>query len=84
MSLTAVSLASKRLVEECGYSQMCLNRIRKDLKEFQNEPPPGIYVEHDDQNITQVHALIVGPKGTPYEKGLALTYHQGSSYFQQV
>ena len=33
------------------------------------EPTPGIYVSVDEANIAVVHALCVGPEGTPYEGG---------------
>lgn len=47
----------------------CLRRIRKDVKSLFRDPLPGIYVVPDDTNATLLHAIIVGPFGTPYEGG---------------
>ena len=47
----------------------CLQRIRKDLKTMLKDPLPGIFAVPDDTIVTIVHALIVGPFGTPYEGG---------------
>lgn len=33
------------------------------------EPPPGLHIAADEDDITKVHALVVGPRGTPYEGG---------------
>lgn len=33
------------------------------------EPPPGLYVAADENDIAKVHALVIGPHGTPYEGG---------------
>ena len=46
-----------------------LPRIRKDLAEIINEAPEGIYVVQDECDMTKIHAVINGPKETPYEGG---------------
>lgn len=33
------------------------------------EPPPGLHIAADENDITKVHALVIGPRGTPYEGG---------------
>ncbi|XP_028396198.1 ubiquitin-conjugating enzyme E2 Z-like isoform X2 [Dendronephthya gigantea] len=33
------------------------------------DPPPGMCVVADDQDVTKIHALITGPFDTPYEGG---------------
>lgn len=33
------------------------------------EPPPGLFVIADEQDIMLIHAIIVGPMETPYEGG---------------
>ena len=44
-------------------------RILNDIRELYSDPVEGIYVVPDDERITILHALIVGPKDTPYESG---------------
>lgn len=36
------------------------------------EPPPGMFVVPDPQDMTKIHALITGPFDTPYEGGFFL------------
>lgn len=47
----------------------CVQRIKKDITEIYSEPPPFICVVPDQENITKIHALIIGPADTPYEGG---------------
>ena len=44
-------------------------RIRKDLAEIINEAPSGMFVVPDEADMTKIHAIITGPKDTPYEGG---------------
>jgi ubiquitin-conjugating enzyme E2 Z len=44
-------------------------RILNDIRELYSDPAEGIFVVPDDDKITILHALIVGPKDTPYESG---------------
>ncbi len=46
-----------------------LKRIISDIIEFREDPPENIHIEIDKENITNIKALIIGPKGTPYEDG---------------
>ena len=48
----------------------CIARIKNDIKAFATSQPPGIALVPDEEDITKLHALIVGPHGTPYEGGL--------------
>lgn len=50
-------------------SEQCTVRVKRDLAEFNANPPPGIFVAAEENNISKVHAIIVGPVGTPYEGG---------------
>lgn len=50
-------------------SPQCLQRTRRDLKDIYEQPPPGVFVAAEEQNITKIHALVVGPFDTPYEGG---------------
>merc|ERR1719376_288157 len=46
-----------------------LPRICKDLVEIMKEAPEGMYVVPDENDMTKLHAVITGPKDTPYEGG---------------
>ncbi|XP_077996936.1 ubiquitin-conjugating enzyme E2 Z-like [Glandiceps talaboti] len=50
-------------------TQQCILRIKRDIMSIYNEPPPGMCVVPDKDDITKVHALITGPFDTPYEGG---------------
>ncbi|KAH7960745.1 hypothetical protein HPB49_022758 [Dermacentor silvarum] len=50
-------------------SPQCLQRVQRDLAELAHHPPPGVFIEPEEEDITTIHAIIVGPDGTPYEGG---------------
>ncbi|XP_013379616.2 ubiquitin-conjugating enzyme E2 Z-like [Lingula anatina] len=50
-------------------SPQCLTRIKRDIMSIYQEPPPGMCIVPDKDNITKIHALITGPFDTPYEGG---------------
>jgi ubiquitin-conjugating enzyme E2 Z len=41
----------------------------RDLMSIYNEPPPGLFVVPDEDDMTIIHALITGSFDTPYEGG---------------
>ncbi|KAK3922727.1 Ubiquitin-conjugating enzyme E2 Z, partial [Frankliniella fusca] len=43
--------------------------IFRDIKEIVKNPLPGVSLELDEEDFMTIHALIVGPQGTPYENG---------------
>ncbi|GFS06919.1 ubiquitin-conjugating enzyme E2 Z [Elysia marginata] len=43
-------------------------RVR-DILAIYSDPPPGLCVMPDPQNITKIHGLLTGPFDTPYEGG---------------
>ena len=47
----------------------CIKRIKKDLENFALLNPEGISIVPDEEDMTKLHALIVGPRDTPYEGG---------------
>ncbi|RDD36081.1 Ubiquitin-conjugating enzyme E2 Z, partial [Trichoplax sp. H2] len=47
----------------------CVLRIKRDLAAILTDPPPGMFIVPDDDDITKMHALILGPFDTPYEGG---------------
>ncbi|RWS22310.1 hypothetical protein B4U80_01386, partial [Leptotrombidium deliense] len=52
-----------------GMPLIALDRIRKELREYEIDPKPDIFVFADEDDIRRQHALIIGPKDTPYEGG---------------
>lgn len=50
-------------------SRLCLSRLKKELDMMRRDPPPGIFLEQDGELVTRLHAVVVGPQGTPYEVG---------------
>ncbi|XP_069490681.1 ubiquitin-conjugating enzyme E2 Z [Ambystoma mexicanum] len=53
-------------------SAQCVLRIKRDIMSIYKEPPPGMFVVPDPQDMTKIHALITGPFDTPYEGGFFL------------
>ncbi|KAH8023624.1 hypothetical protein HPB51_015120 [Rhipicephalus microplus] len=50
-------------------SLLCLLRMKRDLADLEVKPIPGVFVAPDEAHATKIHALMVGPSGTPYEGG---------------
>lgn len=50
-------------------SLQCVSRVKRDMMAIYNDPPPGIFVIQDEQDLTLIHALITGSFETPYEGG---------------
>jgi ubiquitin-conjugating enzyme E2 Z len=46
-----------------------IKRIINDIIEFKKNTPDGIYIDIDKTDVTNMKALIIGPKDTPYEDG---------------
>lgn len=44
-------------------------RIQKDIQQIKINKPSGIHVVPHEDNMSVVHALIIGPEGTPYHNG---------------
>ncbi|KAH7960795.1 hypothetical protein HPB49_023401 [Dermacentor silvarum] len=47
----------------------CLRRVEHDIKEIEDYRVPGMFISAEENDITKIHALILGPPGTPYEGG---------------
>ncbi|XP_037564564.2 ubiquitin-conjugating enzyme E2 Z [Dermacentor silvarum] len=45
-------------------------RVKKDIAEFRARPPYGVFIFPQEDNLTKIHALVVGPSDTPYDGGL--------------
>jgi ubiquitin-protein ligase len=52
-----------------SFLDRCVTRIQNDLHDIFTDPVDGIFVCPDDNSSTVVHAIIVGPEGTPYHNG---------------
>ena len=50
-------------------SEVFRNRYKLDLKELYAEQVDGIFVVPDEEKMTKLHALIVGPPDSPYDGG---------------
>lgn len=46
-----------------------VQRVKRDMLAIYHDPPPGIFVIQDEQDLTLIHALITGSFETPYEGG---------------
>lgn len=47
----------------------CLLRARRDIMDIFAAPPAGVFIAPEENDITRIEALIVGPPETPYEGG---------------
>ncbi|CAF0970037.1 unnamed protein product [Adineta steineri] len=47
----------------------CIARIKRDISGIMKDPPPGMFISPDPDNLTKIHALVIGPFDTPYEGG---------------
>lgn len=50
-------------------SPQCLLRVNRDISDFNAKPPAGLFIAPEENDVTKVHALVIGPSGTPYEGG---------------
>ncbi|CAF1383722.1 unnamed protein product [Adineta steineri] len=48
---------------------VCITRIKCDISNIFKDPPPGIFISPDSDNLTKIHALVIGPSDTPYQGG---------------
>nr|XP_037288927.1 ubiquitin-conjugating enzyme E2 Z-like [Rhipicephalus microplus] len=47
----------------------CLLRARRDIMDIFAAPPAGVFIAPEENDITRIEALVVGPPETPYEGG---------------
>lgn len=50
-------------------NKIYIKRIISDISEISSDYDPKIHIWYDENNITKIRALIIGPEGTPYEDG---------------
>ena len=51
-------------------SPLCLKRIQKDIMDMTQNPPPGIFVLPDEENMRKMSVLITGPPDSGYHGGM--------------
>ncbi|XP_077564500.1 ubiquitin-conjugating enzyme E2 Z-like [Haemaphysalis longicornis] len=51
------------------HSPQALARVKRDIKDICDQPPPGVFISPEENQITTIHALVIGPLDTPYEGG---------------
>ncbi|KAH6942058.1 hypothetical protein HPB50_027513 [Hyalomma asiaticum] len=62
-------------------SPQCRLRVKHDIMELFNDPPPGVHIAPVEHNVTVIHALVLGPADTPYEGGFFHFLTAGSVSF---
>jgi ubiquitin-conjugating enzyme E2 Z len=50
-------------------NKIYIKRIISDISEISSDYDPKIHIWYDENNITKIRALIIGPESTPYEDG---------------
>lgn len=51
-------------------SPQIIRRVAKEIHDLANDPPEGIRVNINDEDVTDIQAYIEGPAGTPYAGGV--------------
>ena len=59
-----------RSINESEFTARCISRIQRDISDIMSDPPEGIFVLPDEENMCLVKVLITGPSGTPYCGGM--------------
>ncbi|KAH8032733.1 hypothetical protein HPB51_001431 [Rhipicephalus microplus] len=57
-----------KAIEDKTPSAASLYRFVRDIKDIEHKPLPRIYVS-PEEDLSKLHAVVVGPPGTPYEDG---------------
>lgn len=47
-----------------------LRRIKKDIEKIHKEGDSGILIDHNEENLYFMEAMMEGPEGTPWEGGV--------------
>ena len=51
-------------------SPQIIRRVVKEMEDLVSNPPEGIKVQINDEDVTDIQAYIDGPAGTPYMGGV--------------
>jgi len=49
---------------------MVIVKLMKEIQQLATNPPEGISIFFSEDNITNLHADIIGPEETPFEGGV--------------
>ncbi|KAG8181747.1 hypothetical protein JTE90_028285 [Oedothorax gibbosus] len=52
-----------------NFSPQTIRQVQKELFDLASKPPEGIKVYINEEDITDIQAVIEGPAGTPYAEG---------------
>jgi ubiquitin-conjugating enzyme E2 S len=74
-SLTTLNRSS----QADNLSSKSLRRINKELNALRAQPPEGIRILINEDDITDLKAWIHGPAETPYHSQSLMTYHSSDS-----
>ncbi|KAL1451278.1 hypothetical protein MTO96_043885 [Rhipicephalus appendiculatus] len=58
-----------------------LLRIKREIAEFNADPLPGIFIAPEENDITNINAIVMGAKGTPLEGGFFHFYVQYTNLY---
>ncbi|KAH8038531.1 hypothetical protein HPB51_001795 [Rhipicephalus microplus] len=50
-------------------TEKCVSTVVRQIADLEDLRPRGVFVEAEDEDVTKIHALILGPVDTPYEGG---------------
>ncbi|ENN73367.1 ubiquitin-conjugating enzyme E2 S [Dendroctonus ponderosae] len=51
-------------------SPQTIRMVAREMQELANSPPEGIKVQVNEEDITDIQAMVEGPAGTPYSGGM--------------
>ncbi|KAH7959906.1 hypothetical protein HPB49_014777 [Dermacentor silvarum] len=47
----------------------CLLTVVRHIADLNDHRPRGVFIEPEDDDVTKIHVIVIGPEGTPYEGG---------------
>ncbi|XP_037514918.1 ubiquitin-conjugating enzyme E2 Z-like [Rhipicephalus sanguineus] len=50
-------------------TEECVLTVLRHIAELNDHRPLGVFAEPEGNDVTEIHALVLGPVGTPYEGG---------------
>ncbi|XP_062508788.1 ubiquitin-conjugating enzyme E2 S-like [Corticium candelabrum] len=53
-----------------SFNQSVIRKVAQEIASLISDPPEGITVIPNEENVTDIQATIAGPSGTPYEGGV--------------
>eukprot|EP00605_Chrysophyceae_sp_TOSAG23-4_P002490 GSChrysophyteH1.ASY1.ANO1.2753.1 assembled CDS len=57
-------------MNELNLSPQVISRIMGEIRELNKKPAEGIeFTDNEENSVSEIHAVITGPEGTPFYKG---------------